>query len=416
MPTTQPLPQKPHSSKEDQARLDPGARPGAIVVAGTPEPRPCRDAWVEFDRASVEPGPEQTPPLLSASLEPLETNPWDSPIWSRSEVRFHQRDWKSRRTIIKALFSDETADLAKRAERIWGCCSMPQILMDPHGLPVLQPGWCRDRLCPACSNRRAHRSRDQLLKVTAGMNSVRFLTLTLKSNDDSLKCCVDRLDKAFKVLRASAIWKRHVSGGLAVLEVTRHHRTGHWHPHLHVLVDGEFFPHAMLKKAWLEATGDSFIVDIRVVHDRRSAAGYIAKYITKGTALASWGTDEIIEFARALHGRRLIRTFGNCHGIKIDPKPEPLTPDGFRRLCTVSLLAAAARALMPEALAAIDTLKRVSRLWRTVFPDNSPVDEPRPPPTAGDLESVCEFCQELQRLADEQHEAARRTFVLSSLS
>ena len=401
-----------------------GARLAAIVVDGSGEPPPCSESWAAMDRAAsaeLERGSEAAPPpdagfageSSSSSLDALETNPWDSQIWTRAEVRFHQRDWRSRRTIIKALARRGDTALEKRASRIWGCCRVPQILMDPHGLPILQPGWCRDRLCPTCSGRRATTSRTHLLKITAGMNSVRFITLTRRSDGSPLADAVDHMDSSFRKLRQSGVWKASVKGGVAILEVTRHHKTGHWHPHLHVLVDGSFFPHAQLKKAWMEASGGSFIVDIRIVHDRAAAAGYIAKYITKGTALASWGTDEIVEFAEAMHGRRLIRTFGSCHGVKIDPKPEPLTPDGYRELCNVSLLVYAARGGMAAAIDAITTLRRVSALWRRVLPAQADEDEDEPPPSAGELEGVVVFCSDLKALMDTSPEDRRPTFILA---
>jgi len=238
-----------------------------------PSPQATNSRGREAREPSLVADSQPAAAVLSSSLDDLETNPWNSPCWSRSEVRFHQRDWKSRRTIIRALDHRGTIDLAKRALRIWGCCAIPRILMDPHGLPILQPGWCRDRLCPTCAARRAYRSKGQLLKITQSMNSVRFLTLTLRSSPRTLAAAVDHLDKSFKRLRSSRIWSEHVKGGVAVLEVTWRADTRRWHPHLHVLVDGSFFPHSQLKSAWLEASGDSFIVDIRVVHDRAAAAG-----------------------------------------------------------------------------------------------------------------------------------------------
>jgi hypothetical protein len=50
-------------------------------------------------------------------------------------------------------------------------------------------------------------------------------------------------------------------------------------PHMHILYVGDWLPHAWLKKVWLEITGDSDIVDIRIVkqgiYNSKRLAGYV---------------------------------------------------------------------------------------------------------------------------------------------
>ena len=43
-------------------------------------------------------------------------------------------------------------------------------------------------------------------------------------------------------------------GSIAVLEVTYNKRNRTWHPHLKVLIEGEYFPFAELNLAWKNAT------------------------------------------------------------------------------------------------------------------------------------------------------------------
>jgi hypothetical protein len=45
---------------------------------------------------------------------------------------------------------------------------------------------------------------------------------------------------------------------------TKYRGDGMWHPHLHVIAEGRFLDKHALSAAWHHATGDSFVVDIRI--------------------------------------------------------------------------------------------------------------------------------------------------------
>jgi len=155
---------------------------------------------------------------------------------------------------------------------------------------------------------------DPLLKDRA----VRFITLTLKHDDTPLSPKLDRLLDCFDRLRRMSGWASRVTGGAAFIEVKHNDETSRWHPHLHVICTGSYFPHDDLKSLWLSVTGDSHIVDVRLVKDENTIARYVSKYLTKpGDNQLYRNHDALCEAIRALKGRRLVTTFGTWRGTPL---------------------------------------------------------------------------------------------------
>jgi hypothetical protein len=163
------------------------------------------------------------------------------------------------------------------------------------------------------------------------MNAPRFITLTVRSTNADLRQALDNLRASFAKLRRHQAWKDRVCGGVYTLEITFNKRTGQWHPHLHLIVEGSYFPQDELKSAWHQATGDSFIVDIRAVHDRAKAAAYIASYVSKGSDPDAIPHDRLVQWLDGVTGVRFLQTFGSHHGKRPpsgfddDPAPIPTT-------------------------------------------------------------------------------------------
>jgi len=146
---------------------------------------------------------------------------------------------------------------------------------------------------------------------------VRFFTFTLKHNKEPLGDLLDRLKAAFSKLRKRKEWNRRVDGGVVFLELTWHERHG-WHPHLHVIAEGRFFPQQQLAALWKECTGDSHVVNVVAVKDARKAAEYVAKYATKGYSDAILERDDTLREALIiLKGRKLSSTFGSWRGLNL---------------------------------------------------------------------------------------------------
>jgi hypothetical protein len=180
---------------------------------------------------------------------------------------------------------------------------------------------CRDRWCVPCSRDRARTIAANLIQYTAGLK-LRFLTLTLKHRDALLSEQLARLHNSFERLRRTKTWVRHVKGGAVMLEVTYDPLHGLWHPHLHVLFEGSYFPHDCLRDMWHRITGDSYIVDIRPVDGPAHVHRYIAKYVAKPCSSEIVRHDTVLdEFLQALHGKRLCATFGVWRGFQLCESP-----------------------------------------------------------------------------------------------
>lgn len=202
------------------------------------------------------------------------------------------------------------------------------------------------------------------------MDSPRHLVLTAPSVTAPLADQLAELRAAFRRLRQSDAWKATQKGGVYAFEVTRNARTGLWHPHVHVIIDGRYWPHHEARDAWRAALAggsiwghladdDAVIVHLSAVHSRQAVARYIAKYITKPAEIADWPQAAILEYADALHGVRLLHTFGSLHGVKLAPADPNVNPGESSRLIGLAELDEKALGGWPLARRAVAMLLRV---------------------------------------------------------
>lgn len=193
----------------------------------------------------------------------------------------------------------------------------------------------------------------------------------MKSTDEGLAARFTRLFDAFTKLRRRPVWKENVTAAIAVPEVTigKH---GQWHAHLHVLCKGSYIPHALLKAAWYEVTGDSFVVDVQSVHDRAEAARYVAAYIAGGNEVHKWHPEKIREYSDATHGMRMLRTYGACKLEQADDDSEPDTIGPSTHLGNVNWVLRAEELGVEHAGHAADVLSRLGFAFAAVFDRNPP--------------------------------------------
>jgi hypothetical protein len=192
------------------------------------------------------------------------------------------------------------------------------------------------------------------------VGDARLLTLTLAASADPLREQLDRLKDCFRRLRRRKQWKRHVLGGIAVVEVTWSARSQAWHPHLHIVLDGSYWAQAAIANEWERVTGDSRICDIRRVPDRRALVRYVAKYVSKSQTPGSLPDRRMVEWCHAIHGLRMAQTFGCLHGLQIDADKSD-QHGACEEIASVSLLADRADEGSTRALRLIRLLPHVMR-------------------------------------------------------
>jgi len=201
---------------------------------------------------------------------------------------------------------------------------------DDHRAIKIVPDYCHDRFCEACGYLRQATIR-QNLRDKLSSHPHRFLTLTLRSEDEPLKDLLDKLLRCFKRLRATAFWREKVNGGAAFIEVTANAETGRWHPHLHAVIDGKWLDQSVLRKLWHTITGDSYVLDIRLIRSIETVAEYITKYATKPLPPRIVRDAPMLQEAIiALRGRKLCYTFGAWARWRL-LKPPP--DDEWETLC-----------------------------------------------------------------------------------
>jgi hypothetical protein len=257
------------------------------------------------------------PELKSHQAEQLQSREADLPF--ELGQAFVHRGWQSVRLrtyrALAAVFGE-----SHRLERFRACGSGAWVWQNAADASdfAVHADWCRDRWCQVCARKRASRIAWNLTEHIEG-KTVRFITLTQIHKFELCRDSIDRLLSAFARLRRSKPWRKHVVGGCACLELKLSKTTSFWHAHLHVIAEGNFFPHAELRDAWAVASPGASIVDVRAVQSTTEVARYVTKYITKavdGSVLAD--PDKLADAMRGLHGRRLVITFGSWRGLDLD--------------------------------------------------------------------------------------------------
>jgi hypothetical protein len=140
--------------------------------------------------------------------------------------------------------------------------------------------------CPECSDRWRKKQVMRFKEGIANMNKPKFMTLTLQKEgltEERLKSIWGMRNYVFKKLRRG---KKNNQG----LYIRPPHKIGSWVAvcevpnHIHIVYEGSYIPEHELSELWFRITGDSFMVDVRPLgdeHDKRRAAGYLAKYLGK---------------------------------------------------------------------------------------------------------------------------------------
>jgi hypothetical protein len=159
-----------------------------------------------------------------------------------------------------------------------------------------------------------------------------MVTLTLRHREGPLLPQVRRLVRSFAALRKSDLWSSRAKGGVWFLEVKRSRDGLAWHPHMHVLVHGRFMSQVQLSDEWRKVTGDSYIVDVRIVDSVAEATRYVTKYVSKPVdASVGQNHDWHVEYLRDLRSVRMLGTFGSWRGESIlggRDDPEDWVPMG----------------------------------------------------------------------------------------
>lgn len=250
---------------------------------------------------------------------------YEPPAADPEEIDFRHSHWAVKRRLVnQCLILAGTGKTQIEAFENCGSDAWVKYSKEAERYKMVQ-NCCHNRHCEPCMRAKANLMAANLrnkLEERPGLK-YRFITLTLKHSDTPLRDQIDRLYSCFKKLRAERTWKESQTGGAAILEVKWNADTGEWHPHLHLIAEGEFLRQQALAEMWYAITGDSFKVDIRLIHGSKDAVHYVSKYLGKGVNNEVWiNGDAGIEWILAMKGTRTAATYGSWRGFKLLEHPK----------------------------------------------------------------------------------------------
>lgn len=248
--------------------------------------------------------------LPSSELDPLDVH--------STACTFRHSGWAHDRRRVYDSFR-RTAQTGNRLQHFRECGKHAYVFqsLDSPDNYAIGGSTCHDRFCLPCARERSRLIATNVI-TELEKEQARFMTLTLKSDNEPLADLLAKLSTDFAALRRTKLWRNKVTGGVAFIEVKWKQNTQRWHPHLHCLVQGRYIPQRDLSALWLQITGTSKIVDIRFARDSAGVTHYVTKYASKPfdhTVIME--PNRLDEAVLALKGKRLCLTFGKWRGLKL---------------------------------------------------------------------------------------------------
>jgi hypothetical protein len=262
--------------------------------------------------------------------------------------RFRRPDhWHAYTRTLAALGMRHSTE--KQHRRLALCGAHATVWHSPSTDQIrVQAYHCGLRCCPRCREMHASRTRTTLGRFLANVPRNRLSMITLTTAHSALPLCeqIDGLYASFRRLRASEIWQDNRPKGYAVLEITYNVERCEWHPHLHLLAETPYMPHAALRDAWTTATkGTASIVDIRRVnrHAVEKCQHYLTDYLTKPAALEILDSKPLLtEWIDGLFHRKVLIRFGRPK-LADEPERKPDPKDWSLIGSLIGLMAGLAR-------------------------------------------------------------------------
>lgn len=259
---------------------------------------------------------------------------------SLSDAKFAWRERKKDSLRLAKLC--EASGQAERAAKIRSCASWSEFLVDSQleHKSLYRTGFCKDRLCPLCTSRRAHVLSGRLVRVLSKVKESHddviflFLTLTIQNVPASqLSAAIDSLNAGWKCIRENRVFRRSVKGTFRAAEITINPDTGEYHPHLHAIlaVTPDYFTdprlyldHSQWMHLWRTSCGLSYDPWVHIestyggneCKKELRASLEAAKYACKSVDYLDWHLSALELMSRiqaltdALKGRRMYSLSG----------------------------------------------------------------------------------------------------------
>jgi len=167
---------------------------------------------------------------------------------------------------------------------------------------------CSLKFCPRCQWTIAKEREKKIRVWAAHVKQPKHMVLTQNNFSILTRKKLREHLKNLQRLRRTTLFK-DVKGGCVSVEITN--ETRGWHLHSHWLLDVRFIDVRELARTWGEIVGQEFgIVYIKDVREKEFVQELL-KYLVKGSELANWPAEQILEFVSAIRGTRFFFSFGS---------------------------------------------------------------------------------------------------------
>ena len=251
-----------------------------------------------------------SPQASETSLDAVETSEHrrTNRTYRDFAISGREKDIRHNQSVYSLL---DNIEFKSRLERYDSCRDLAYFVRHKttHEVQV-RASSCKLRWCPLCINSKRFAISQNVALWLKKIDKPRLLTFTMKHRDEDLFIQIRNLYKYFKNIRRAKWFKKNVRGGVWFFQITMNSTTGQWHPHIHCLVDSNFLQHKELSALWELITGDSKIVDIRFVKDKKKTAEYVARYVAAPCRLADFQLGDSVNIVQAMHNLRICGKFG----------------------------------------------------------------------------------------------------------
>lgn len=250
-------------------------------------------------------------------------------------THFLSAEWSS---VLDTYRHLDAKDSRHRAERMSDCRQIAWFCRNSlTGLVRVLANHCKQRWCPLCGAAKKTLIAHEISRWLPTTRYPKMMTLTLKHTYEPLTDQINHLYSSFRKLRKTKLLTKNVPGGVWFFQITYNDKTETWHPHLHCLMSGNYVSLGKLSRLWLKITGDSKIVNIKLVDDFTSASHEVARYCARPSPIKDLLKAQRIEIFTAMEGRRLCGTWGTARVLSLS-RPESNEPGEWIRLARWSTL------------------------------------------------------------------------------
>jgi hypothetical protein len=215
------------------------------------------------------------------------------------------------RDVFKAQMVRSLTGLAQGPQwRNFLRCGTEEIYKTCHACGLWDRYWyaCNRKWCPLCNHKLAHARAERIRLWALKVRQPKHVVLTCQNFPILTRKRIRAFQSALVKLRRQDVWSQ-VQGGCASIEITNAGQG--WHLHAHILADARWIDAGRLAIDWGRLVGQAFgIVKVKDVRGE-SYVQEIAKYVAKGSELASWPGEVLLEFIEAIRGVRFFAAFGS---------------------------------------------------------------------------------------------------------